>query len=195
MLAVGSLGATVPSMPNQPRHCDTSTRRTQTTPVQEEDAASTTDPIESFRLSYSRRRPRTKPGCYLSSPRRPETRNWTVAYPAIGRLLRALKLSVDRNRRPGRFLSSWLAGRLKPALAASPEPAAALPLAARVIAGGFPEPVTRSPTHADISGLRRLAAQCGEDFVGGLLIHTGTHLTTLGDPRFLAVPLAKLWKI
>jgi len=37
----------------------------------EEDAASTTDPIESFRLSYSMRRPRTKTGCYLSSPRCP----------------------------------------------------------------------------------------------------------------------------
>ena len=34
MLAVRSLGATVPSMPNQPRHCDTSTRRTQATSVQ-----------------------------------------------------------------------------------------------------------------------------------------------------------------
>jgi hypothetical protein len=64
-----------------------------------------------------------------------------------------------------------------------------------MIAGGFPEPVTRSPTHADISGLRRLAAQCGEDFAGGLLIHAGAHLTTLGDPRFLAVPLAKLWEM
>jgi predicted AAA+ superfamily ATPase len=330
-------------------------------------------------------------------------------------LLRAIKLSVDRNRRPGRFLltgsanllllprlgeslagrmaivdlqpltaseqerapgrflSTWLAGRLKPALAASPEPAAALTLAARVIAGGFPEPATRSPararawhrdyvrallerdvndvarireprdltrllsllalrtgellnistisneldiqrdtvenhlaacerlylvrrlqpwhrhaakrliktpklhfvdsglaatfanlavedwhdqrdrfghlletfvlqqltaqagwtdpdlnfwhyrdkdqvevdfvitrgrrtwgvevkatatpTHADISGLRRLAEQCGEDFAGGVLIHAGAHLTTLGDPRFLAVPLAKLWEM
>ena len=101
----------------------------------------------------------------------------------------------EQERSPGSFLSTWLAGRIKPALAASPEPAAALPLAARVIAGGFPEPVTRSPTHADISGLRHLAAQCGEDFVGGLLIHAGTHLTTLGDPRFLAMSLAKLWEI
>jgi hypothetical protein len=54
---------------------------------------------------------------------------------------------------------------------------------------------TATPTHADISGLRRLAAQCGEDFEGGVLIHAGTHLIPLGDPRFLAVPLAKLWEI
>ena len=148
----------------------------------------------------------------------------------------------------------------KTALAASPEPTAALPLAARVIAGGFPEPLTRSPararawhrdyllqtfvlqqlmaqagwtdpdlgfwhyrdkdqvevdivitrgrrtwgvevkatatpTHADISGLRRLAAQCGDDFGGGILLHAGTHLIPLGAPRFLAVPLTRLWEI
>lgn len=54
---------------------------------------------------------------------------------------------------------------------------------------------TATPTQADISGLRRLAAQCGDDFAGGLLIHAGAHQVTLGDPRFLAVPLAKLWEM
>lgn len=54
---------------------------------------------------------------------------------------------------------------------------------------------TATPTQADISGLRRLAAQCGDDFAGGVLIHAGAHLVTLGDPRFLAVPLAKLWEM
>ena len=52
-----------------------------------------------------------------------------------------------------------------------------------------------TPALADISGLRRLAAQCGSDFGGGVLIHAGSHLVTLGDPRFLAVPLAKLWEM
>jgi len=52
-----------------------------------------------------------------------------------------------------------------------------------------------TPTQADISGLRRLAAQCGGDFVGGVLIHAGAHTVTLDDPRFLAVPLAKLWQM
>lgn len=52
-----------------------------------------------------------------------------------------------------------------------------------------------TPTLADISGLRRLAAQCGLDFAGGVLIHAGAHLVTLGDPRFLAVPLARLWEM
>lgn len=54
---------------------------------------------------------------------------------------------------------------------------------------------TATPTLADISGLRRLAAQCGGDFAGGVLFHAGAHQLTLGDPRFLAVPLAKLWEM
>jgi predicted AAA+ superfamily ATPase len=54
---------------------------------------------------------------------------------------------------------------------------------------------TATPTQADISGLRRLASQCGDDFAGGVLIHGGTHLVTLGAPRLLAVPLANLWKM
>jgi uncharacterized protein len=54
---------------------------------------------------------------------------------------------------------------------------------------------TATPAQADISGLRRLAAQCGDDFAGGLLIHAGTHQITLGDPRFLAVPLNRLWEM
>ena len=52
---------------------------------------------------------------------------------------------------------------------------------------------TATPSHADIAGLRRLAAQCGHDFAGGLLLHAGPHTLTLDDPRFLAVPIAKLW--
>jgi predicted AAA+ superfamily ATPase len=54
---------------------------------------------------------------------------------------------------------------------------------------------TATPSLADISGLRRLAAQCGKDFAGGVLFHAGAHLLTLGgDRRFLGVPLAKLWE-
>ncbi len=52
-----------------------------------------------------------------------------------------------------------------------------------------------TPSLADVSGLRRLAAQCGDDFGGGLLFHAGAHTIPLGDPRFLAVPLAKLWEM
>jgi uncharacterized protein len=54
---------------------------------------------------------------------------------------------------------------------------------------------TATPALADAAGLRRLAAQCGEDFAGGILFHAGAHTFPLGDPRFLAVPLAKLWEM
>ena len=54
---------------------------------------------------------------------------------------------------------------------------------------------TATPTLADVSGLRRLAAQCGKDFAGGLLFHSGEHIVTLSDPRFLAVPISKLWEM
>lgn len=52
-----------------------------------------------------------------------------------------------------------------------------------------------TPAQADTVGLRRLAAQCGDDFAGGVLFHAGAHTITLGDPRLLAVPLAKLWEM
>ena len=55
--------------------------------------------------------------------------------------------------------------------------------------------MSATPSLADISGLRRLAAQCGDDFAGGILFHAGPHITRLEDPRFLAVPLAKLWEM
>jgi len=48
-------------------------------------------------------------------------------------------------------------------------------------------------TAADGHGLRRLADQCGKDFQRGVLFHTGATTLPLGDPRLLAVPLAKLW--
>jgi predicted AAA+ superfamily ATPase len=54
---------------------------------------------------------------------------------------------------------------------------------------------TATPSQSDISGLRRLASQCGSDFGGGVLFHAGAHTITLGDARFLAVPLAKLWEL
>ena len=54
---------------------------------------------------------------------------------------------------------------------------------------------TATPSLADVSGLRRLAAQCGKDFAGGVLFHSGEHRLTLTDPRFLAVPILKLWEM
>ena len=48
---------------------------------------------------------------------------------------------------------------------------------------------------SDGAGLRRLADQCGKDFKGGVLFHSGTSTLPLADPRFLAVPLDKLWTL
>ena len=140
-------------------------------------------------------------------------------------LLRAIKLSVDRNRRPGRFLltgsanllllprlgeslagrmtivdlqpltaseqerapgrflSTWLAGRLKPTLAASSEPTAALSLAARVIAGGFPEPATRNPARA---------RAWHRDYVRALLERDVNDVARIKEPRDLTRLLSLL---
>ncbi len=50
-----------------------------------------------------------------------------------------------------------------------------------------------SVTPGDGHGLRRLADQCGRDFQGGVVFHSGTSTFALGDPRLLAVPLRRLW--
>lgn len=48
-------------------------------------------------------------------------------------------------------------------------------------------------TPADGQGLRRLAAQAGEDFQGGALLYAGTGTFPLETKDCLAVPLARLW--
>lgn len=52
-----------------------------------------------------------------------------------------------------------------------------------------------SVLESDGRGLRRLAEQCGRDFKGGVLFHSGTSTLPMSDSRFLAVPLAKLWEM
>jgi hypothetical protein len=54
---------------------------------------------------------------------------------------------------------------------------------------------TATPSLADISGLRRLAAQTGKNFAGGVLFHAGAHTITLGSRQILAVPLSRLWEM
>jgi predicted AAA+ superfamily ATPase len=48
---------------------------------------------------------------------------------------------------------------------------------------------------SDGHGLRRLADQCGKDFKGGVLFHSGSSTLPMSDPRLLAVPLANLWEM
>lgn len=48
-------------------------------------------------------------------------------------------------------------------------------------------------TPADGHGLRRLAAQAGNDFRGGVLLYAGTSTLPLNIEHCLAVPVARLW--
>lgn len=55
--------------------------------------------------------------------------------------------AAEQSRAPGRFLATFLAGRLRPAIA-STVPRAPRDLAAFIVAGGFPEAVARAPARA-----------------------------------------------
>ena len=55
--------------------------------------------------------------------------------------------AAEQDRAPGRFLAALLAGRLKPAITTT-SPEAPLALAGRIVAGGFPEAVSRTPVRA-----------------------------------------------
>lgn len=55
--------------------------------------------------------------------------------------------AAEQARVPGRFLAALLGGCLKPVVAPT-APEAPLPLAGRIVAGGFPEAVARSPVRA-----------------------------------------------
>lgn len=46
---------------------------------------------------------------------------------------------------------------------------------------------------ADGRGLRRLAEQAGNDFRGGVLLHSGTSTLPLDVRHCVAAPLARLW--
>jgi predicted AAA+ superfamily ATPase len=51
-----------------------------------------------------------------------------------------------------------------------------------------------SVSDRDLKGLRRLRAQCGGDFRGGMVLHTGADALPLGPEPFLAVPMRWLWE-
>lgn len=52
-----------------------------------------------------------------------------------------------------------------------------------------------SVDESDARGLRQLAAQAGADFQGGMVLYAGPSVLSLGDPRFCAVPLNRLWTL
>ena len=64
-------------------------------------------------------------------------------------VVRLMPLSEsEKERRPGRFLRDFLAGRLRPSLRPGTAAPPAPELAARLVAGGYPEPLTRTPARA-----------------------------------------------
>ena len=64
-------------------------------------------------------------------------------------VVRLMPLSEsEKERRPGRFLGDFLAGRLRPSLRPGTAALPAPELAARLVAGGYPEPLTRTPVRA-----------------------------------------------
>jgi hypothetical protein len=64
-------------------------------------------------------------------------------------VVRLMPLSEsEKERRPGRFLRDLLAGRLRPSLRPGTATPPAPELAARLVAGGYPEPLTRTPARA-----------------------------------------------
>jgi len=48
---------------------------------------------------------------------------------------------------------------------------------------------------SDAKGLRRLAENAGSEFSAGIIFYSGNDIMPLGDSRFLAVPLYKLWEM
>lgn len=42
-------------------------------------------------------------------------------------------------------------------------------------------------------GLSRLADQCGDDFQGGMILHSGLSILPTADPRVVSVPLSEFW--
>ncbi|MCF6314183.1 MAG: ATP-binding protein [Verrucomicrobiales bacterium] len=53
----------------------------------------------------------------------------------------------------------------------------------------------RSVSRSDCKGLQCLAEQAGADFVCGIVFYAGENTLRLGDDRFFAVPLSKLWEM
>jgi uncharacterized protein len=45
----------------------------------------------------------------------------------------------------------------------------------------------------DFRGLRRLADRLGDDFIAGIVLHTGTSTLPFGD-RLRAMPVSALWQ-
>ena len=59
---------------------------------------------------------------------------------------------------------------------------------------GIEVKATSTPGRSAGRGMARLAALCGQDFQGGILLYHGGDILPLADERMLAVPLSDLWE-
>lgn len=59
---------------------------------------------------------------------------------------------------------------------------------------GIEVKATSTPGRLAGRGMVRLAALCGDDFEGGILLYNGRDILPLADERMLAVPLSELWE-
>ena len=59
---------------------------------------------------------------------------------------------------------------------------------------GIEVKATSTPGRSAGRGMARLAALCGDDFEGGILLYNGRDILPLADKRMLAVPLSELWE-
>jgi hypothetical protein len=59
---------------------------------------------------------------------------------------------------------------------------------------GIEVKATSTPGRSPGRGMMRLAALCGDDFEGGVLLYNGRDILPMEDERMLAVPLRELWR-
>ena len=55
--------------------------------------------------------------------------------------------------------------------------------------------LSQSVSQSDTKGLQRLAEYAKGDFQSGIVFYSGEDILPLGEKRFLAVPISKLWKL
>lgn len=59
---------------------------------------------------------------------------------------------------------------------------------------GIEVKATGSPGRSAGRGMARLAALCGNDFQGGIVLYNGRDILPLAGKKTLAVPLSELWE-
>ena len=59
---------------------------------------------------------------------------------------------------------------------------------------GIEVKATSTPGRSAGRGMMRLAALCGDDFEGGILLYNGRDILPMDDARTLAVPLREMWR-